>query len=140
MPGGARQGAGRKRGSVAKRTSEIVAATIAEGISPLEYMLKVLREPALEQMVDETNESYIARLSAQEKRREWASNAAAPYIHPKLTAVEYKKDEKQFAAEQAAEAEKLANMDIKEVARRIAFIFAEAQHQPTKSSPESRVH
>ena len=69
MPGGARQGAGRKRGSVAKRTSEIVAATIAEGISPLEYMLKVLREPALEQMDDETNESYITRLSAQEKRR-----------------------------------------------------------------------
>lgn len=69
-----------------------------------------------------------------------AAKAAIRYEVPALATMEYKKDEKQFAAEQAAEAEKLANMDIKEVARRIAFIFAEAQHQPTKSSPESRVH
>lgn len=137
---GTQKTGGRKAGSINRHTTMVTTEMVMAGITPLEYMFKVLREPPVTQMEGEDSVAYIARLLMQEKRREWASQTAAPYVHPRLTAVEYKKDEKQHAEEQAAEAAKLANMDIKEVARRIAFIFAEAQHQPTKSSPESRVH
>lgn len=69
--GGARPGAGRKPGSVTQRTREIAERALAEGMTPLEYMLSVLR--------DEGNDTST---------RMDAAKAAAPYIHPKLNAVE----------------------------------------------------
>ena len=68
MPvGGRRPGSGRKLGSATKRTREVANAAIANGITPLEYMLGRLRDP---------------EASADDKR--WAANAAAPYVHPRL--------------------------------------------------------
>jgi hypothetical protein len=65
MPrGGAQPGSGRPKGSVTKRSSEVHAAAIAAGISPLEYMLQVLRDP-----------------DADPKMRAWAAEKAAPYLH-----------------------------------------------------------
>jgi hypothetical protein len=72
MRGGPRDGAGRKKGSATKRTQEIAKAALAEGLTPLEHMLKVLRD-----------------LSADEKRRDAMAVAAAQYVHPKLAAVEH---------------------------------------------------
>lgn len=70
--GGARPGAGRKKGSPNKRTAEIAKAVEESGVTPLEYMLNVMRdvvqEPAL---------------------RFEAAKAAAPYVHSKLSSVEH---------------------------------------------------
>ncbi len=71
--GGKRPGAGRKRGSLGKTTVERQAAVDLSGLLPLEYMLQVLRDP-----------------EAPENRKDWAATQAAPYIHPKLSAVDVK--------------------------------------------------
>lgn len=70
--GGKRPGAGRKRGAITKRTQEATAAILAGGLTPLEYMLGVMR--------DET---------AVVDRRDDMAKAAAPYVHPKLAAIEH---------------------------------------------------
>ena len=72
MPrGGARIGAGRKRGSVNRKTREVVNDAIVRGARlPLEYMLQVIE--------DET---------ATQARRDQMAIAAAPFCHPRLSAV-----------------------------------------------------
>lgn len=42
--GGARPGSGRKPGSRNKRTDEQAAAVAASGLTPLEFMLSVMRD------------------------------------------------------------------------------------------------
>lgn len=69
--GGRRPGAGRPKGAANKRTREIADKAAGEGLTPLEYMLQILR--------DETN--------SVESRFE-AAKAAAPYVHPRLSSVE----------------------------------------------------
>ena len=72
MPrGGRRPGAGRKPGSLTRRTREIAEQAAGDGITPLEYMLAVMRDS------DEPAE-----------RRDEMAKAAAPYVHPKLAATE----------------------------------------------------
>lgn len=72
--GGKREGAGRKKGSKQKiaktylTQSALIAA--ADGEMPLQYMLRVMRDPG-----------------ADEKRRDAMATAAATYIHPKLSSV-----------------------------------------------------
>lgn len=79
--GGARKGAGRKPGSSTKKTREIADAAIAGGVTPLEYMLTVMRD-------DSTHDD--PRVQAQrEAMRFEAAKAAAPYIHPRLQAIEH---------------------------------------------------
>lgn len=70
--GGARPGSGRKPGTRNKRTEEQVEAIAASGLTPLDYMLGVMR--------DETEEKG---------RRLDAAKAVAPYCHARLTAVEH---------------------------------------------------
>ena len=70
--GGKREGAGRPSGAVTKRTREAAEKAASEGLTPLDYMLSILR--------DETQE--------QEKRM-WAAEKAAPYVHAKLASVEH---------------------------------------------------
>jgi len=70
--GGKRTGSGRKVGSATKRTREIADAAIADGLTPLEYMLGILRNDK----------------AASEMRFE-AAKAAAPYVHPRLQAIEH---------------------------------------------------
>ena len=102
-------------------------------------MLDVLRELPVEQIDGESDESFIKRLGEQEKSRRWASEAAAPYTHARLASVETKQNKDQFAEEQQA---KNKDMDVLEIARRIAFVLAEADRmQPsTQDAPESRAH
>lgn len=73
MPrGGARIGAGRPRGSATRKSREIANAAIVRGCKlPLEYMLAVIE--------DET---------AAQTRRDQMAIAAAPYVHPRLSAVQ----------------------------------------------------
>ena len=63
---GERRG-GRQKGAANKRTREIADKAVAEGLTPLEYLLSVLRDEAVDRAV---------RLDA--------AKAAAPYIHPRL--------------------------------------------------------
>lgn len=79
--GGARKGAGRKKGSATKRTREIADKAAEEGITPLEYMLQIMRG----EEVSEDEKVQIAR----EALRFEAAKAAAPYMHPRLAAVEH---------------------------------------------------
>ncbi len=67
--GGKRAGAGRKKGEPNKRTVETQAAA-AQGQTPLEYMLSVMRG------------------SADPRMRMAAAQAAAPYVHAKLSSIE----------------------------------------------------
>ena len=68
--GGARPGAGRKPGGRNKITQEAVAKGNA-GMSPLDYLLKVMRDAG-----------------ADEARRIDAAKAAAPYVHAKLQPID----------------------------------------------------
>lgn len=80
--GGARKGAGRKPGSVTKKTREIAEKAAEEGITPLEYMLQVMRrKPPVGLEGPQLLAAHMMRFEA--------AKAAAPYIHPKLSAVEH---------------------------------------------------
>jgi hypothetical protein len=73
--GGARAGAGRKLGSATAKTREIADRALADGISPLEFMLQVMRDG-----------------TAERAERLDMAKAAAPYIHPRLSSIEAKVD------------------------------------------------
>ena len=73
MPsGGKRPRAGRPPGSKNKVTRERQAAILASGLAPLDYMLAILRDEG----------------APMEVRFE-AAKAAAPYVHPRLAAIEH---------------------------------------------------
>lgn len=72
--GGKRPGAGRPKGSVSrltKVTQEVAIAAAAAGETPLDYMLRLMRDPAVPTVV----QIDLAK-------------AAAPYMHPKLSSAE----------------------------------------------------
>jgi len=69
--GGKREGAGRKPGVPNKRTVAQAEAIQSSGLTPLDYMMSLLRDEA----------------NAPEIRFE-AAKAAAPYVHAKLANVE----------------------------------------------------
>jgi hypothetical protein len=73
--GGKRPGAGRKPGSLTKKTRDIAEAAAAAGETPLEHMLKIMRDPAVD-----------------DDRRMDAAKAAAPYVHSRLNATTLKGD------------------------------------------------
>lgn len=78
--GGRRAGAGRPLGAATKKTREIANAAAASGITPLEYMIGVMRDASTDLAV---------RLDA--------AKSAAPYIHPRLSSVDLgNKDDKAF--------------------------------------------
>jgi hypothetical protein len=77
MPrGGKREGAGRKIGVPNQRTvafRNAIEARAHKGESPLDFLLRVMRDEGLQLSI---------RLSA--------ANSAAPYLHPRLSSIEYK--------------------------------------------------
>ena len=79
--GGARKGAGRKKGAATRKTREIADKAAEEGITPLEFMLQVMRtEPDPDLDPRDLLQACTLRFEA--------AKAAAPYIHPRLAAVE----------------------------------------------------
>jgi hypothetical protein len=83
MPrGGKRSGAGRKKGSLSKKTRAITARAAEEGITPLEVMLKTMRSAWARasrngETVTRFKDALIAVAIAEK---------AAPYVHPRLAA------------------------------------------------------
>jgi hypothetical protein len=76
-----RKTGGRQRGARNRATADARAAAEATGILPLDYMLSVMRD-----------------CTADAKRRDVMAISAAPYLHPKISAVE-PKPEKPATAE-----------------------------------------
>lgn len=77
--GGTRPGAGRKKGQVSEQAAarkSMQAAALSAGLSPLDYMLSILRDEGQEQS---------ARFAAAKE--------AAPYVHNRLAAVEHSGNE-----------------------------------------------
>ena len=73
MPrGGAREGAGRRAGTPNRKTAELQEAVAKTGVTPLDYMLGVMRD---------ISQEYPIRLDA--------AKSAAPYVHAKLAAIEH---------------------------------------------------
>lgn len=72
--GGKRIGAGRKAGAATKRTRAIADKATAEGMTPLEVMLKAMRTHADKDEWDEA--ASIAK-------------DAAPYMHAKLASIQH---------------------------------------------------
>lgn len=69
--GGARINSGRKPGSPNKKTAEVQKRIAETGITPLDYLLMVMRDPG-----------------GEPKERINAAVAAAPYVHAKLSAID----------------------------------------------------
>lgn len=69
--GGARTGAGRKVGQATAKTREIADKAIEDGVTPLEFMIAIMRDEG-----------------ATRAERLDMAKAAAPYIHPRLSAIE----------------------------------------------------
>jgi hypothetical protein len=69
--GGARAGAGRKKGSTKKFTEQAIERAGADGLLPLEFMLDALRD---------VTKPFEVRMDA--------AKSAAPYIHPRLSQVD----------------------------------------------------
>lgn len=72
--GGARKGAGRKAGSATQKTRAIADKAAASGITPLEVMLEAMNS---------------FRESGDMEKAAGFAKDAAPYIHPKLAAIEH---------------------------------------------------
>jgi hypothetical protein len=96
-PKGLPKTGGRTKGVQNQRTRKLAEDAAADGITPIEFLLNVMR--------DETHE-FHARLDA--------AKAAAPYIHPRLTSVE------------ATVSHDLGSMDDDDLDRAIADAAAQA--------------
>ena len=59
---------GRPKGTANKRNAKRAADIAASGLTPLEFMMEVLRNPSLYNV----------------SQRMWAANASAPYVHRKM--------------------------------------------------------
>jgi hypothetical protein len=78
MVGGAREGAGRKPGSVTRKTREIAEQAAAEGVLPLEIMVRIMREQWERYTAgDKDPQAGMAALQA--------ARDVAPYMHPRLS-------------------------------------------------------
>lgn len=77
MPGGARPGAGRKKGVPNTRTQERVAKAEASGLMPHEFLLSVARG----EKIGTYTPTFAERIDA--------AKAAANYYAPKLSNVEH---------------------------------------------------
>jgi hypothetical protein len=75
MRGGSRPGAGRKPGQATKIDAEARAKAAASGETPLEYMLRVMRDD-----------------DADKSRRDDMAKAAASYVHARLSSTEVKSE------------------------------------------------
>jgi hypothetical protein len=93
--GGARPGAGRKKGSASLKTREIADQAAREGKTPLEVMIGNMRfhDRLAEEAERRLAQGDIGEISDILKFRKLAQEAAegaAPYIHPRLSSVDLK--------------------------------------------------
>ena len=73
---------GRKKGTPNKKNAAMIEAVRRSGITPLDYMLSVMRQPIPK---DADTLAKVAMIGQQLD----AAKAAAPYVHPRLAAIEH---------------------------------------------------
>lgn len=73
---------GRKPGTPNKKTAEVQKAVEESGITPLDYMLKIMRDDSIPE------DAELAQIIALAGLRFEAAKAAAPYVHAKLSSIE----------------------------------------------------
>lgn len=109
--GGKRQGSGRKKGAATIRTRKIVDGLHEGGVTPLEFMLEVLRD---------TEKPFEERFKA--------AIQAAPYVHPRLSQVDGTMHVKRNLSEMSDE-------DLEDIAAgRSSYI---APQESSESEPDS---
>ena len=85
MNGGRRPGAGRPKGAVSLSTRAIFEAMASGGEMPIQYMLRVMRDP-----------------NAPSLRRDEMAKMAAKYLHPQITQIAEDAIEEPVAESEAA--------------------------------------
>lgn len=126
MRGGLRPGAGRKKGTRGKATlvrERITAEALEAGVTPLEYMLQLMRAPIPEE-APPTVRASMATLRFE------AAKAAAPYVHPRLAAIEHSGPN--------GGAIPVESIPPAETARRLLFAVMEGTQAVEKASQSSR--
>lgn len=88
MARGAKTG-GRKKGASNRATAAKAKAVAESGLTPLDYMIDVMRTPLPPELAEALeagtiDEDLIAKLISWHGMRFEAAKAAAPYIHPRL--------------------------------------------------------
>lgn len=116
--------------SKARREALIAEAHDAR-IAPLDYMLDVLNAPKPVRMPREDEFIFAGRLATWEDRRMDAAKAAAPYVHAKPIA--------QVKIESAITIEE-APINVLELAKRVAFLFAMSQAHPERDITPSQLN
>ncbi len=86
MRGGSRVGSGRKKGRQNVITQALRERLMAEGISPLEFLLETMRDPDL---------AFTIRMDA--------ARTAAPFLHPKLATIQHTATDEEEARPQMIE-------------------------------------
>jgi hypothetical protein len=126
MRGGKRPGAGRKKGSINKVNALRQEMVAASGETPLDCLLSFMRAPQPVQAKGESAAAFQRRWNEWQTYRFEAARAAAPYVHPKLAAVEHRGEE-----------------DLRSKAIQVIFVQASAPHPrvitPAVSAPSQAV-
>jgi hypothetical protein len=116
--GGRKKGSKNKRKAVAELMSDVVVQAAQSGETPLEYMLRVMRDP-----------------TQKDHRRDEMAKAAAPYVHARLAAaqiIEPVEEGESMTAEQLR-AKLIAQLE--EVGLSLSDLIGEV---PGHSNPELR--
>jgi len=121
---GAPKTGGRQKGTPNKPgVKELAARLAAEGETPLEFMIRIMRTPMPTKLKGEDNETHLRKCKEHFAVQQDMAKAAAPYIHPRLQTTTIAGDE---------EAPLKVAVDLTEGARRIAFALSKAAHAADK--------
>lgn len=120
-----------KRPTSKARREALIAEAEAARIAPLDYMLDVLNAPKPVREIKEPLELYRSRIAAWEDRRMDAAKAAAPYVHAKPIA--------SVKIESITDVEEKP-INMLELARKVAFMFATAQARPELDITPNRIN
>lgn len=119
-------GRGRQPGQRNKHTltlQEITQRAVKGGLTPLEYMLQVLRRPDVKKRLDETEDAFALRYHNDTQQRLDAARIAAPYIHSKVATTVNLEGGENIGANQQS-------VDVRELARDICFALMLADRRP----------
>ena len=111
-PLGTRHAKTRKAGEIARRALEA-------GVTPLEYMLDLIRAPALIPRPNESRFEFEDRVREDKEFRLAAARFAAPYVHPKM-ATELKV---------STNPQDTKPIDVLELAKSVAFLLTMSEHK-----------
>ncbi len=95
---------GRRKGTPNRVTARREREIAESGLTPLEYMLGVMRDE-----------------KADKEDRQWAATTAAPYVHPRLQPILSRDDQGKPIDDDTA-------FDMREISRRLLLVWTQADH------------